>query len=83
VKPPAPAGKLAWVALYTHTGGMYKFLGEPVPIRNLRLTLGTRAPFKSARLLRSGQTLPLTPNPGGTISRIVAELGAYDVVFFQ
>jgi len=78
-----PAGKFEWISLYNHSGEMDKFLGTPVPIRDLRFTLTTTLPVKSARLLRSGQLLPLTAGPGRTFTCTVPELGAYDVVLFQ
>lgn len=77
-----PAGGFEWVSLYNHSGEMDQFLGAPVPLRDLRVTLRPRVPVQTARLLRSGQLLPLTSEPDGSVNCTVPELGAYDIVLF-
>lgn len=77
------AGAFEWVSLYNHSGQLDNVIGAPVPIRDVTVELTPASPVKSARLLKSGESLPLATGPQGAVTCTVPELNAYEVVLFE
>jgi hypothetical protein len=77
------AGKFEWVSLYNHSGQLDKVIGAPVPIRDVRVEIAPASPVKRARLLKSGESLPLKTGAEGRVTCTVPVLNAYDVVLFE
>jgi hypothetical protein len=77
------AGRFEWVSFVNHSGQMDKVRGEPLPIRNLRLDLTPLSAVKTVRLLKAGTSLKFDTRPGRTITCIVPELEAYEVILFE
>ncbi|MHB8897175.1 MAG: alpha-amylase family protein [Thermoguttaceae bacterium] len=77
------AGKFEWVSLYNHSGQLDRVIGAPVPIRDLTLEITPASPVKRARLLKSGESLPLTIAAHGAVTCTVPVLNAYEVVLLE
>jgi hypothetical protein len=77
------AGKFEWVSLYNHSGQLDKVIGAPVPIRDVMVEITPASPVKLARLLKSGELLPLNAGTEGKVTCTVPVLNAYDVVLFE
>jgi hypothetical protein len=77
------AGQFEWVSLYNHSGQMDKVIGPPVPIRDVSVEITPASPVKAARLLKSGQSLPLKTGAQGAVTCTVPVLNAYEVVLFE
>jgi hypothetical protein len=77
------AGQFEWVSLYNHSGQLDKVIGAPVPIRDVTVEIIPATPVKRARLLKSGESLPLKPGAAGGVTCTVPVLNAYDVVLFE
>jgi len=77
------AGKFEWVSLYNHSGQLDKVIGAPVPIRDVTLEITPASPVKRARLLKSGESLPVKIDPKRNVTCTVPVLNAYDVVLFE
>jgi hypothetical protein len=77
------AGKFEWVSLYNHSGQLDKVIGAPVPIRDVRVEITPASPVKRARLLKSGESLPLMTGAEGRVTCTVPVLNTYDVVLFE
>jgi hypothetical protein len=77
------AGKFEWVSLYNHSGQLDKVIGAPVPIRDVKVEITPASPVNRARMLKSGESLPLKTGAKGTVTCTVPVLDAYDVVLFE
>ncbi|MCU0786095.1 MAG: hypothetical protein MUF81_19015, partial [Verrucomicrobia bacterium] len=77
------AGKFEWVSLYNHSGQLDKVIGTPVPIRDVVVEITPASPVQRARLLKSGESLPLQIGTEGQVTCTVPVLNAYDVVLFE
>ena len=77
------AGKFEWVSLYNHSGQLDKVIGTPVPIRDVTVEITPASPVKRARLLKSGESLPVKTGAEGEVTCTVPVLNAYDVVLFE
>jgi len=77
------AGQFEWVSLYNHSGQLDKVIGAPVPIREVTVSIVPASPVKRARLLKSGESLPLRTVPAGMVACTVPALDTYDVVLFE
>ena len=77
------ADKFEWVSLYNHSGQLDKVIGTPVPIRDVVVEITPASPVQRARLLKSGESLPLKTGAEGRVSCTVPVLNAYDVVLFE
>ena len=77
------AGRFEWVSLYNHSGQLDKVIGAPVPIRDVTVAITPASPVKRARLLKSGESLPVKIDPKGNVTCTVPVLNAYDVVLFE
>lgn len=77
------AGKFEWVSLYNHSGQLDKVIGAPVPIRDVIVEITPSSPVKSARLLKSGESLAFKAGAQGTVACTVPVLKAYEVVLFE
>jgi hypothetical protein len=77
------AGKFEWVSLYNHSGQLDKVIGAPVPIHDVTVEITSASPVKRARLLKSGESLPLRTGADGAVTCTVPVLNAYDVVLFE
>ena len=77
------AGKFEWVSLYNHSGQLDKVIGAPVPIRDVTVQITPASPVKRARLLKSGESLPVKTGAEGAVTCTVPVLNAYDVVLFE
>jgi hypothetical protein len=77
------AGRFEWVSLYNHSGQMDKVIGAPVPIREVTVQITPASPVKRARLLKSGESLPLKTGAEGAVTCTVPVLDTYDVVLFE
>jgi hypothetical protein len=77
------AGRFEWVSLYNHSGQLDKVIGAPVPIRDVTVEIIPKSPVQRARLLKSGESLPLKTGAEGRVSCTVPVLNAYEVVLFE
>jgi hypothetical protein len=77
------AGKFEWVSLYNHSGQLGKVIGALVPIRDVTVEITPASPVQHARLLKSGESLPLKTSAEGKVTCTVPVLNAYDVVLFE
>jgi hypothetical protein len=77
------AGKFEWVSLYNHSGQLDKVIGAPVPICDVRVEITPVSPVRRARLLKSGESLPLQTGTEGRVTCTVPVLNTYDVVLFE
>jgi len=77
------AGQFEWVSLYNHSGQLDKVIGAPVPIREVTVTITPASLIKRARLLKSGESLPVKTGADGAVTCIVPVLNAYELVLFE
>jgi hypothetical protein len=77
------AGRFEWVSLYNHSGQMDKVIGAPVPIRDVTVQIIPASPVKRARLLKSGESLPVKTGADGAVTCTVPVLNTYEVVLFE
>jgi hypothetical protein len=77
------AGKFEWVSLYNHSGQLDKVIGAPVPIRDVTLKITPASPVKRARLLKSGESLPVKTGADGAVTCTVPMLNSYEVLLVE
>jgi hypothetical protein len=77
------AGKFEWVSLYNHSGQLDKVIGPPVPIRDVTVEITPASPVRRARVLKSGESLPLKTGAEGAVTCTVPVLKTYDLVLFE
>jgi hypothetical protein len=77
------AGKFEWVSLYNHSGQLDKVIGAPVPIRDVTVQITPASPAKRARLLKSGESLPVRTGRDGAARCTVPVLNTYEVMLFE
>jgi hypothetical protein len=77
------ASRFEWVSLYNHSGQLDKVIGAPVPIHEVTVQITPASPVKRARLLKSGESLPLKTGGDGAVTCTVPVLNTYDVVLFE
>lgn len=77
------AGRFEWVSLYNHSGQLDRVIGAPVPIHEVAVNIVPASPVKRARLLKSGESLPLQTGADGRVTCTVPVLKTYDVVLLE
>jgi hypothetical protein len=77
------AGQFEWVSLYNHSGQLDKVIGAPVPIRDVTVRVTPASPVNRARLLKSGESLPVKMGADGAVTCTVPVLNAYEVVLLE
>ncbi len=75
-------GDFQWVSLINHAGQMGQVLHEPVPIRDIKITIEPRGKVKSARLLKAGTSLAIR-HAGQSVQCVVPVVDTYEIVLLE
>jgi putative glycosyl hydrolase-like family 6 (GHL6) protein len=76
-------GSFEWIGLANHTGQLGTAFHAPVPMRNVTVRYKTADMPRSARLLRSNQTIKTTVASDGALLLTIPELSDFEVVVLE
>jgi hypothetical protein len=75
--------RFEWIVLYDHSGRLENSFHQPIPIRNIELTLKPSRSIKRITSLTNGKSLPRTKKSLNEMQTSLPRLRVFDVVLME